>query len=120
MSVTDVIAAACLLAGVLLGLLATIGLHRFHDVFARMHAATKPATLGLMLVIAGTSLRMDEPDAVAKLLLVVALQLLTAPAGAHMVGRAAYRSGVPLAPETVVDELAPHVPERADRSRDEP
>jgi multicomponent Na+:H+ antiporter subunit G len=108
----DAVAAACILAGVALGLLAAVGLHRFGDVFARMHAATKPATLGLVLVLAGAALRMDDPDAVAKLLLVAALQFLTAPVGAHMVGRAAYRSGVELAPETVVDELAPHVPER--------
>ncbi|HVM09405.1 MAG TPA: monovalent cation/H(+) antiporter subunit G [Acidimicrobiales bacterium] len=102
----DVIAAALLLSGTSLAVIAGIGLHRFPDVFARMHAATKPATLGLVLVLAGAALQVDRPGAVAKLLLVLAFQFITAPVGAHMVGRAAYRAGTELSPDTVVDELA--------------
>ncbi len=103
---SDVIAAVLLLVGVALAVVGTIGLHRFPDVFARMHAATKPATLGLVLVLCGTALRVEDRGDAAKLLLVVALQFVTAPVGAHMVGRAAYRAGTELSPETSVDELA--------------
>ncbi len=106
MSVGDVIAGALILTGVALSVTAGLGLHRFPDVFARMHAATKPATLGLVLVLAGAALRMEQRGDVAKLLLVVALQFLTAPVGAHMVGRAAYRAGTELSPATRCDELA--------------
>ncbi len=102
----DVIAGALILTGVALSVTAGLGLHRFPDVFARMHAATKPATLGLVLVLAGAALRMEHRGDVAKLLLVVALQFLTAPVGAHMVGRAAYRAGTELSPATSCDELA--------------
>lgn len=106
MSALDVVAAVCVLAGVSLGLLAAIGIHRFGDVFARMHAATKPATLGLVLVMIGAGLRADDPDTAVKLALVAVLQFITAPIGAHMVGRAAYQTGVELSDETAVDELA--------------
>ncbi len=102
----DVIAGALILTGVALSVTAGLGLHRFPDVFARMHAATKPATLGLVLVLAGAALRMEHRGDVAKLLPVVALQFLTAPVGAHMVGRAAYRAGTELSPATSCDELA--------------
>lgn len=102
----DTVAAVLLLTGVSLTVLAGIGLQRFPDVFARMHAATKPATLGLALALAGTALRMERPGDIAKLVLVIILQFVTAPVGAHMVGRAAYRAGTELSPETVVDELA--------------
>ena len=102
----EILASILLLSGVAFVLLAGIGLQRFPDVFARMHAATKAATLGLLLVLAGTALQLRSPGDVAKLVLVAGLMFVTAPVGAHMVGRAAYRAGNELSPETSVDELA--------------
>ncbi len=57
-------------------------------------------------VLLVTALRVDDPGDVAKLLLVLALQFVTAPVGAHMIGRAAYRAGTELSPTTTCDELA--------------
>lgn len=102
----DAAAAVLILTGVALGIGAGLGLQRFPDVFARMHAATKPATLGLVLVLAGAVLRVEDQGDVAKLLLVIVLQFVTAPIGAHMVGRAAYRAGTELSPATSCDELS--------------
>ena len=102
----DVVAGTLMTVGVLLALIAGIGLQRFPDVFARMHAATKPATLGVALVLIGAALRMPDTGAVAKLLLVVVLQFITAPLGSHLVGRATYRAGTELSDQTAVDELA--------------
>ena len=104
--ILEVIGGAMLLVGALLAVIAGIGLHRFPDVFARMHAATKPATLGLALVCGGAALLLPDVGGTVKLLLVVALQFLTAPVGSHLVGRAAYRAGTELSEGTVVDELA--------------
>ncbi len=106
MTVVDVVASALLLSGVALSVIAAIGLNRFPDVFARMHAATKPATLGLLLVLIGAALRVADSGDVAKLLLAGLLQFFTAPVGAHLVGRAAYRAGTELSPDTSLDELA--------------
>ncbi len=105
-SATDWIAAVLLLGGCGFALVAGIGLQRFPDVFARMHAATKAVTLGLVMVLLGAALQVDFIGDAAKLLLVAALQFITAPVAAHMIGRAAYRSGTELSPATSVDELA--------------
>jgi multicomponent Na+:H+ antiporter subunit G len=102
----DVIAGALIVAGCLLALLGGVGVLRLPDVFGRMHAATKPPTLGLVLVAAGAVLRVDSVADVTFLVLVVGLQFLTAPVGAHLVGRSAYASGGQLAPDTVMDDLA--------------
>lgn len=102
----DVLLGLVMLVGCLLALLAAVGLHRFPDVFCRMHAATKPATLGLILVLIAAGGHLRDPGDVIKVVLVVALQLLTAPVGAHMIGRAAYRAGGQLADSTGIDELA--------------
>ena len=67
----DVLSAALLLAGVALSVVAGVGLVRFPDVFSRMHAATKPATLGILLVGCGAALRVDDRSDAAKVLLVV-------------------------------------------------
>lgn len=103
--VRQVVSGALLLGGVFLAVVAGIGLVRFPDVFSRMHAATKPATLGLLLVVLGGVLVMEDTGNSAKLLLVAAFQFLTAPVAAHMIGRAAYRSGTGALDELVVDEL---------------
>lgn len=105
MSAQDTVVAALLLGGVALALLAAVGLQRFPDVFARMHAATKPATLGLLCILTGTAVHLADAGAVAKLALVIVLQFVTAPVGAHMIGRGAYRSGTELSSATTVDEL---------------
>ena len=105
-AVVDVISAVLLLTGVGFTLLAALGLQRFDDVFARIHAATKASTLGLVLVLVAVGLQIETKGDIAKLVLVVALQFFTAPVGAHMVGRAAYHAGGLLDRRTVLDELA--------------
>ena len=102
----DVVAGVLLVLGAFLCLVAGIGLVRLPDIYARMHAATKPATLVLLLIALAGMLRVDDVADVTELMLVVAVQFLTAPTGAHMVGRAAYRAGDLLGAETVCDELA--------------
>jgi len=101
----DVVSGVLLLTGTALAVVAGLGLVRFPDVFSRMHAATKPATLGLLCVILGAALPMEEGSDAVKLLLVAAFQFLTAPVAAHMIGRAAYRSGTGALDDLVVDEL---------------
>ncbi len=105
LAVLQILVAVLLITGCVLALLAAVGLHRLPDLFCRMHAATKPATLGLVLVALAVAVTVTTRGASIKLLLVVALQFLTAPVSAHMVGRAAYRSGVPMSDLTVIDEL---------------
>ena len=106
LDVIDAVSAVLILAGVALSLTAAIGVIRFGDLYARMHAATKPATLGMVLILIGVGVRLGGPGDVAKLTLVALLVFLTAPVGAHMIGRAAHDSGEDPAPDTVVDDLS--------------
>ncbi|MDF1704729.1 MAG: monovalent cation/H(+) antiporter subunit G [Aeromicrobium sp.] len=90
----DVVAGFFLLAGALLALAASIALVRFPDVFSRMHAATKPQTLGLLCILVGLALRLQSVGAITTIVLIIAFQLLTAPVASHMVGRASHRIGL--------------------------
>lgn len=97
---------AAMVAGAVLTLLAGMGVLRFRDVFARMHALTKASTLGLLLVLLGAAFLVPEGNDVTFLVLAAALQLLTMPVGANLLARATYRaSGIPLRVDTI-DELA--------------
>lgn len=92
MIVLDVIGAVLVICGALLGLLAAIGLLRLPDVLSRMHAATKPQTLGLLVVLTGLAFTLRDWRIGGILLVIAMLQLLTAPISAHLVARTAYRS----------------------------
>jgi multicomponent Na+:H+ antiporter subunit G len=105
-TIADVLAGICLISGALLSLAAGVGLMRFPDLLSRMHAATKPQVLGLLLILLGTALRLANVIDITTLVLVGIFQLATAPVAAHMVGRAVYRARQVRRDLLVVDELA--------------
>ncbi len=93
MSGLDVIAAVLLGIAALLTLAAAIGLLTFGDALSRLHAATKPQVLGVLCALAALAVHDQRWPTLIAILPVAALQLITTPMAAHMVGRAAYRSG---------------------------
>ncbi len=92
--VADGAAAVALVAGAVLCLAAAVGLLRFRDLLSRMHAATKPQVLGVLLVLLGVGLRLRSPLEIGMLVLIGVFQLLTVPVAGHMVSRAARRTGL--------------------------
>ena len=104
--VLDVLGALLLLLGAMLCFAASVGLVRFPDTLTRMHAATKPQTLGLLCAAAGLALSLQSLKALGMLFLVAVLQLITAPVAAHMVGRTSYRTGQMRSDLLTEDDLA--------------
>ena len=105
----NVLGEVLMILGSCFALLAAIGIHRFPDVYSRMHAAAKSPTLGLVLVALGAGIRIWTLAAAATLVLVVVLQLLTAPVATNVTARAVHlRTWVPLdgADELARDEAA--------------
>jgi multicomponent Na+:H+ antiporter subunit G len=82
-----------LVAGAAMSLTSAVGLLRLPDVLTRMHAATKPQVLGLLLILLGAALRLRDADDVTTLVLVGMFQTWTVPVAAHMVARAAQQAG---------------------------
>lgn len=108
--VADIVTGICLLTGAVLCLVAAIGIARLPDLLTRMHAATKPQVLGILVLLTGVSLQMHNLRDIGMLLLIATFQLITAPVSAHMVGRAAYRTGNVRPDLLLVDDLATTVP----------
>lgn len=114
----NLLCAILLIAGATSCLLGSLGLLRFPDLLSRLQAATKPQTLGLLLILLGTAVRLDVED-VATLGLVALFQVLTAPVISQLIGRSAYRSGSMRRDLLVVDELGTQLP-RKEADREEP
>jgi multicomponent Na+:H+ antiporter subunit G len=115
----DVVAAILMLSGAVIAVIAAIGLHRLPDVYARMHVATKPATLGITLCLSGAALRADSTSTATKLVLAIVFQLVTTPAAGHLLGRAAHAARAPVSEHTFLDELRP-IPESEGSSESTP
>lgn len=105
-TVLDAAGGVLLLLGAFMCFAGALGLLRFPDTLSRLHAATKPQTFGLILVLSGLALTLRTWASVTTLLLLTATQFFTAPVSAHLVGRSAYRHGSVRADLLVADELS--------------
>lgn len=103
---SDIVASIAVVSGVLLGVLSAVGILRMPDVYIRLQVASKASSLGVALLMLGVAAHFEELGVTVRALLVVVFLFLTAPVAAHVIGRAAYLTGVPLAPGTDPDELA--------------
>jgi multicomponent Na+:H+ antiporter subunit G len=78
------------LAGSILILIAALGVVRFDDVLARMHALAKASTLGVLLMLAGAAVALHDLNDITSVVLAALCQLLTSPPASNMLSRATY------------------------------
>lgn len=116
----ELVTAAMLIAGGVFVCLAGLGVVRMPDVYVRMHAATKAGTLGTGLILAAVAVHFADAGVAVRAVAAIVFLLITAPVAAHMIGRAAYRTGVPLWAGSVIDEWMGRVPDRTARTRPDP
>lgn len=100
----DWIVAATLIAGGFFLFVAGLGILRLPDVLIRIHASTKAGTLGAGLVFIAVAVQFGDTVSVSLSVLTIVFLLVTAPVGAHAIGRAAYRMNIPLSEKTHLDE----------------
>ncbi len=91
---TEFASALLLILGAGFFLAGTVGLLRFPDVYARLHALTKADNLGLGCVLAGLALEADGFAAALKLLLIWPLVLAASAGVSYAIARRAQRLGV--------------------------
>jgi multicomponent Na+:H+ antiporter subunit G len=103
---TEILLAAGILLGVFFMFVASVGVYRLSDFYSRIHAPTKAATLGLAFLLIAVAMVAGEASVVTKAILALLFIGATAPAGAHILSRAAYRNEVPMDAATEVDEYA--------------
>jgi multicomponent Na+:H+ antiporter subunit G len=104
----ELISGILMVLGALFMFLAAVGILRMPDVFMRLSASTKAATLGVGFILVSVAVYFDDLGVTSRALASVFFVLLTVPVAAHMIGRIAYFVGDALWEGTVVDELRGH------------
>jgi multicomponent Na+:H+ antiporter subunit G len=77
--------------GIVVILVAALGLVRLPDALSRQHAATKAGTVAVILFATGVALVVQDAAWTWRLLAIVVLLLLTLPLASHALSRAAAR-----------------------------
>lgn len=98
-----------LVSGAAFMALAGLGIFRMPDLFTRMHASTKGASLGIALLLIASAIHFQDLAVATKAMITVTFIFLTAPVAAHMLGRAAYAKNVKLWDQSVIDEGRGHI-----------
>jgi len=102
---TDTIIAILATLGALFALLAAVGLVRMPDLYLRISVTTKAATLGIGLLLIGAAIYFSDISITTRVLAIIFFILLTAPVGAHLIGRSSYFTGVKMWDKSVRDDL---------------
>lgn len=91
-----IVASIVMMVGAFFALVAAIGVVRMPDIYCRMHAATKAGAFGVGLILTVLLLIHPSVRVVVQSGLIVVFFYLTAPIAAHLIGRLALQSGIPL------------------------
>ena len=92
----EIVMSALILLGGFFCFVAGLGVLRLPDVLIRMHASTKAGTLGSGLILGAAAVYFADTATITRAVVAILFLLITAPVAAHMIGRAAFRIGVPL------------------------
>jgi multicomponent Na+:H+ antiporter subunit G len=97
------LADALVVVGLVVMTVGVYGLIRLPDTYARLHAASKIVSLGVVsLLLASTAT--GDPAFVFRVALISAFLVVTTPVSAHVVARAAYLRGERMEGRQTIDE----------------
>lgn len=103
---TEILAIILMFIGVFFMLVSAVGVLRMPDLFMRMSASTKSSTVGTSCVLLAAALYFGEDlGSTSRIVATILFLFITAPAAAHMIGRAGYYSESKLWEGTTLDEL---------------
>lgn len=87
MPVREIIAAICIIIGLLVFLCGTYGVFRLKYVLNKMHAAALGDTMGLFMIVLGLIILSSNVFVIAKFVLVILFFWLTSPIATHMLAK---------------------------------
>jgi multicomponent Na+:H+ antiporter subunit G len=102
---TDLIIAILATLGAAFIFLSGVGLIRMPDLYLRISASTKAVTLGIGFLLICTAFYFQDIGVTSRAIAIIFFVLLTAPVGAHLIGRSSYISGIGLWKKTKYDDL---------------
>jgi multicomponent K+:H+ antiporter subunit G len=94
--IAEIVTSLLLLNGAVFALIGSIGLTRLPDFFARLHGPTKATTLGVGSIVIASLVHFSALQGTFSLkeLGISFFLFITAPVSAHLLGKAALRTGL--------------------------
>ncbi len=86
---------AILLISAIIVFIASVGIWRFKNLYARMHVVTKVSSLGLLLLLIGVNLLFLDWFILFESAIVFGVLVFLSPVAAHVIARAARNIGTP-------------------------
>lgn len=102
---SNILITVMMFTGAFFMFVAALGIVRMPDLFMRLSVTTKATTLGASSLLLATAVFFNDHSITSRIVAIIAFIVMTAPVAAHMLGRAAYISNVPLWKGTFCDEL---------------
>lgn len=102
---TDILIIILSTLGALFILLAAVGFVRMPDTYLRISVTTKAVTLGVGLILVAAAIHFDNLSVTSRVLAIILFIILTAPVGAHLIGRTSYFMGVSMWKKSQMDDL---------------
>ena len=99
--------ALLLVCGSVFCAIAALGILRFPDVYTRLHAASKAGPLGAGLILLAVATASGDWQIAARCVLGFLFLIATAPVSAHLLARAALKSGTPPDSRTTLNQYPP-------------
>jgi multicomponent Na+:H+ antiporter subunit G len=93
-----ILASVFLLIGGFFALVAALGVFRFSDFYARVHAATKASTFGFGFTLLAAAMVLGTASAWSKAALALAFLFITLPVAAHLLSRSVKSSAKQVSP----------------------
>jgi len=91
----EIIVSIILLLSATIVLIASIGIWRFKNLYARMHVVTKVSSLGLLLLLIGVNLLFLDLFVLLESAIVFGVLVFLSPVAAHVIAKAARSIGTP-------------------------
>jgi len=76
------------------GAVGMVGLYRFPDPYAKMHASSLCGTTAVFSIMVGALALAPSWDVAARLVVIIVFFLVSSPTGGHIVARFAWNSGI--------------------------
>ncbi len=104
------LADALVIFGTFIVTIGVYGIIRMPDTFTRLHAASKSVFLGLISLLAASTVT-GEPDIIFRVVLIAFFLLMTTPVSSHVIGKAAFHREEHMRAPDAVDESGHHLNE---------
>lgn len=102
---TDILIVFLSVLGSLFVLIASFGILKMPDFYARLSVTIKAATLGAGCLLLAASLHFKDFPITTKALAIILFIFLTTPVAGFLIGRVGYVTGIKLWKHSIIDEM---------------